>query len=180
MARTVGPLKFASALANVIVANKLEERADIQSFDFRTLLVIQKKYPVIRTVYLFGDSPIYPNDPTNPNSNDGTNLQDENGTNTPWLAGLFWPYRVTQLDHPFRAQRSGGFEGMALSLDRKTLLPLLEKPLVEGELNTLLIHPFDLTTKSYIGTQYKYLLDPRGRAIGDFIMYTKTAPHHRT
>jgi glycerophosphoryl diester phosphodiesterase len=62
---------------------------------------------------------------------------------------------------------------MALSLDRKTLLPLLEKPLVESELNTLLIHPFDLTTKNYTGTQYKYLLDPRGRAIGDFIMYSK-------
>ncbi|MDQ3960752.1 MAG: esterase-like activity of phytase family protein, partial [Pseudomonadota bacterium] len=95
--RTVGPLKFASALANMIVANKLEERADIQSFDFRTLLVVQKKYPAIRTVYLFGDFPIYPNDPTNPNSDNGTNLQDENGTNTPWLAGLFWPYRVTQI-----------------------------------------------------------------------------------
>ena len=171
--RTVGPLKFASALANMIVANKLEERADIQSFDFRTLLVVQKKYPAIRTVYLFGDFPIYPNDPTNSNSYNGTNLQDENGTNTPWLAGLFWPYRVTQIDHPFLAQRSGGFEGMALSLDRTTLLPLLEKPLVEGELNTLLIRPFDLTTKSYTGTQYKYLLDPHGRAIGDFIMYSK-------
>ena len=50
-----------------------------------------------------------------PGSDDGTNLQDEDGENTPWLAGMFWPYRSTALSNPFRAQRSGGFEGMALT-----------------------------------------------------------------
>ena len=112
--RTVDPATFAKALADVIVANGMEERADIQSFDFRSLLVVQEKYPAIRTVYLFGDSPLYA-DPLIPGSGDGTNLQDEHGANTPWLAGMFWPYRSTKLDNPFRAQRSGGFEGMALT-----------------------------------------------------------------
>ena len=102
-ARTIPPTPFARTVANVIVKNKKQERADIQSFDFRTLLVVQEEYPTIRTVYLFGDFPIYPNDPSNPNSDEGTNLQDENGNNTPWLAGLLWPYRVTRLDHPFRS-----------------------------------------------------------------------------
>jgi len=174
-ARTIPPTPFARAVANVIKKNNLEERADVQSFDFRTLLVVQEEYPTIRTVYLFGDFPIYPNDPTNPNSDDGTNLQDENGANTPWLAGLFWPYRVTRLDHPFRAQRSGGFEGMALTHDGSKLLPLLEKPLAGGEPKTLLIHEFNLATRSYTtGKRYKYPLETRGVSIGDFIMFDAT------
>jgi hypothetical protein len=98
---------------------------DIQSFDFRSLLVVQEQFPQVRPVYLFGDFPIFA-DSAIPGSDDGTNLQDEHGHNTPWLAGLFWPYRVTTLDHPFRSQRSGGFEGMALSQDGSRLLPLLE------------------------------------------------------
>ena len=170
--RTIEPWPFAQAVATVIKNNSLESRADIQSFDFRTLLIVQEQYPEIRTVYLFGDFPIYANN-TIPGSDDGTNLQGQNRANTPWLAGLYWPYRVTALDHPFRAQRSGGFEGMALSHDKTRLLPLLEKPLIEGEPNTLLIHEFDLSTKRYTGKRYKYILNERGKAIGDFIMFSK-------
>lgn len=168
--RNVEPKTFANALAEVIVDNNMEERADIQSFDFRTLLVVQEKYPEIRTVYLFGDFPIY-DDVLIPGSNDGTNLQDEHGENTPWLAGMFWPYRVTTLANPFRAQRSGGFEGMALTADKKKLLPLLELPLVGGEPKSLLIHEFDLRSRKYTGKRYKYILEPRGTNIGDFIMF---------
>jgi glycerophosphoryl diester phosphodiesterase len=170
--RTIGPKTFARTVASTITANELEERADIQSFDFRTLLEVQKRFPEIRTVYLFGDFPIF-DDPSLPGSDDGTNLQDEKGRNTPWLAGLFWPYRVTALDHPFRSQTSGGFEGMALSSDRRKLLPLLERPLTGGEANTLLIHEFDLARRKYTGGRYKYALDPRGTNIGDFIMFTQ-------
>lgn len=108
---------------------------------------------------------------TDPGSDDGTNLQDEKGNNTPWFAELFWPYRVTTLDHPFRSQRSGGFEGMALSQDGNTLLPLLEKPLMGGEAQTLLIHEFDIASRSYTGTRFKYMLDPHGTAIGDFQLF---------
>ena len=46
---------------------------------------------------------------------------------------MFWPYRVTTLANPFRAQRRGGFEGMAFTQDKKKLLPLLELPMAGGE-----------------------------------------------
>jgi glycerophosphoryl diester phosphodiesterase len=170
--RTIGPNSFARAVARVIETNDLEERADIQSFDFRTLLEVQRRFRDIRTVYLFGDFPIFA-DPSIPGSDDGTNLQDENGRNTPWLAGMFWPYRVTALDHPFRSMRSGGFEGMALSHNGRKLLPLLELPLVGGEERTLLIHEFDLASRRYTGERFKYVLNERGTNIGDFIMFDR-------
>ncbi len=167
---TINPEPFARAVARVIQANNLEDRADIQSFDFRTLLEVQRRFPYIRTVYLFGDFPLFDN-PTVEGSDDGTNLQDEHGRNTPWLAGLYWPYRQTGLDHPFRAQRSGGFEGMALSRNGRTLYPLLEKPLVGDDAKTLLIHEFDLRRGRYTGESFNYRLNDRGTAIGDFILY---------
>ena len=168
--RTVDPETFTRAVARVIIKNGMLDRADIQSFDFRTLLIVQQKFPQIRTVYLFGDFPVFAN-PNVPGSDDGTNLQDEDGENTPWLAGMFWPYRSTALSNPFRAQRSGGFEGMALSKDRKKLLPLLEQPLTGSDPKTLLIHEFDIESREYTGQRYLYPLDSRGTNIGDFIMY---------
>jgi len=90
---------------------------------------------------LFGDFPIY-DDPSIAGSDDGTNLQPEDEESSPWLAGLFWPYRITTLTHSFRAQRSGGFEGIAITPDRRKLFPLREKPLVDGGQGMLLIHEF--------------------------------------
>lgn len=165
--RTVNPEDFTKAVAEVIIANNLQDRADIQSFDFRTLLEAHKSYPSIRTVCLFGD---FPKAGT---AGDGTNLQDQNGENTPWLAGLYWPYRSTALNNPFKVPSSGGFEGMALTSDKKTLLPLLEKPLVGSANNNLLIHEFDLASKSYTGTTFEYPLSDEASAIGDFIMFSK-------
>jgi glycerophosphoryl diester phosphodiesterase len=169
--RSIGPIPFADALARVIMANGMEARADIQSFDFRTLIRVQEKFPAIRTVYLFGDFPIF----NGPDTDDGTNLQDEAGNNTPWLAGMFWPYRDTMLDYPARAKRSGGFEGMALTPDKQTLIPLLELPLAtldgSAEPKELLMSEFNLATKTYTGTQYKYPLDAMGANIGDFILH---------
>lgn len=167
---TINPEPFARAVARVIQANNLEDRADIQSFDFRTLLEVQRRFPYIRTIYLFGDFPLFAN-PTVEGSDDSTNLQDERGRNTPWLAGLYWPYRVTALDHPFRSQRSGGFEGMALSRNGRYLYPLLEKPLIGGDARALLIHEFDVRQGRYTGDSFKYRLNDRGTAIGDFILY---------
>ncbi len=168
--RTIAPAPFAEAVAKVIKNEGLIPRADIQSFDFRTLLHVHKTFPTIRTVFLFGDFPIFAN-PAIPGSDDGTNLQDENGANTPWLAGLTWPYRITQLNAPFRAERSGGFEGMAIDPKGRTLYPLLERPLVGGEANTLLIHAFDIQRRLYTGDIFRYPLDARGTNIGDFILY---------
>ncbi|WP_455288594.1 esterase-like activity of phytase family protein [Cupriavidus necator] len=169
--RTVGAEQMADTLAGVITAASMAQRADIQSFDFRTLLRVQEKFPAIRTVYLFGDFPIY-GDPAN--SDDGTNMQDEAGANTPWMAGLYWPYRATVMSNPFRAKRSGGFEGMAISPDGKKLYPLLELPLTGHDGKTLLISEFDIASRKYTGVQYKYRLDDKGTNIGDFILFNAT------
>jgi glycerophosphoryl diester phosphodiesterase len=171
--RTIGPKRFARTVAGIITDNHLADRADIQSFDFRTLLEVQERFPAIRTVYLFGDFPKFA-DPAIAGSDDGTNLQPQGGTNTPWLAGLFWPYLQTVQQNPFRAARSGGFEGMALTTDGKKLIPLLELPLVGGAARTLVMSEFDLASKHYTGTRWTYPLDARGTNIGDFIMTGRT------
>jgi glycerophosphoryl diester phosphodiesterase len=141
--RTFGPAAFVQAIAGRIASNGLAQRADVQSFDFRTLLGVQRHFPAIRTVCLFGDFPIY-DDPNVPGSDDGTNLQTENGQNTPWLAGLYWPYRQTRAHVPPRVPRSGGFEGMAMSPNGRKLYPLLEGVLTGGTPRTLRIHEFDI------------------------------------
>jgi glycerophosphoryl diester phosphodiesterase len=168
--RTLGPDAFVRAVGGAITANGLAERADVQSFDFRTLLGVHERFPQIRTVCLFGDFPIFA-DPSIEGSDDGTNLQDENGENTPWLAGLPWPYRVTAQAQPFRARQSGGFEGMAISPDRRTLFPLLELPLVGDPAGVLRIHAFDIRTCRYTGRRFAYPLDARGTNIGDFVLF---------
>ena len=164
--RTVAPEPFAQAVANVIVSYGLTDRADIQSFDFSTLLVVHEQYPEIGTVCLFGDFPKVGD------QGDGTNLQDINGENTPWLAGLYWPYRVTEATYPRLAQGSGGFEGMAYDSWKNRLLPMLERPLVGREHDGLLVTEFDLTTKSYTDVNYYYPLNTRGTAIGDYVMFS--------
>lgn len=158
--RTLEPQAFVDATAGLISENALDDRADVQSFDWRSLLLIHEQFPTIRTVFLFGDFPQVGE------QGDGTNLQDESGANTPWLAGLHWPYRVTSLSEPFEVPGSGGFEGMAYNSATNKLYPLLEKPLV-GEDGFLRVFMFDPATSSYVDVHWLYPLDERGTAIGD-------------
>jgi glycerophosphoryl diester phosphodiesterase len=51
---TVGPQAFVDALCGAIVTNNMESRAEVQSFDFRTLLLVQEQHPKIPTYYLTG------------------------------------------------------------------------------------------------------------------------------
>lgn len=164
--RTVDAETFTNVVAQTIIANNLQERCDIQSFDFRTLLHAQNNYPAIRTVCLFGDFPKVGD------KGDGTNLQDQNGENTPWLAGLKWPYRVTQESYPFKVKQSGGFEGMAISPSKDKLFPLLEKPLAGSEKKELLISEFDINNKYYSTKKLYYPINERASAIGDFILFS--------
>ena len=172
-ARTRGPDVFVAALAGVIEENHLEQRADIQSFDWRTLIGVQEKHPAIRTVYLFGDFAKF-TDTTLPDSDDGTNLQPQGGDNTPWLAGLVWPYRDTALSTPFRAKQSGGLEGMALTPDKRYLRPLLEQPLTGDDPKTLRILEYDLKKHRFTARHDTYALEQRGTNIGDFVMFSAT------
>jgi glycerophosphoryl diester phosphodiesterase len=169
-ALTFSPQVFTRAVGGAIVRANLAARADLQSFDFRTLLLAQELFPQIRTVYLFGDFPTFA-DPSSPGSDDGTNLQPE-GSNTPWLAGLSWPYRSTAVSNPIRVRRSGGFEGMALSTDGTRLYPLVEAPLAGEDPKTLRIYELDLASRTFRGVRAIYRLEDRGTNIGDFTMFS--------
>lgn len=68
-------------------------------------------------------------------------------------------------------QRSGGFEGMAISPDGKYLYPLLEKPLVNDATGQLLISQFDLQKKAYTGQYYWFALNSKATNIGDFQLF---------
>ncbi len=48
-----GPEEFVEMIISLIKEKKIEERVIIQSFDIRTLQYLHKKYPAIRTAYLF-------------------------------------------------------------------------------------------------------------------------------
>ncbi len=49
---TVTPQVFVDTLAGVITKEHMEDRASIQSFDFRTLQLVEEQYPKIQTFYL--------------------------------------------------------------------------------------------------------------------------------
>ncbi|QNI36874.1 glycerophosphodiester phosphodiesterase family protein [Edaphobacter albus] len=62
---TVGPQAFVDALCGAIEQNKMVSRAEVQSFDFRTLWLIAEQHPKIPTYYLTGSmkllsSPLVP------------------------------------------------------------------------------------------------------------------------
>ena len=54
--QTKPPQAFVDALAGAIVKEHMEGRAAIQSFDFRTLQLVEEQYPKIQTFYLTEDS----------------------------------------------------------------------------------------------------------------------------
>ena len=60
-ARTVTPDAFAKALIFIIKNNGLQHRATIQSFDWRTLVVVQRDAPEIATAYLSAQQPFMDN-----------------------------------------------------------------------------------------------------------------------
>jgi glycerophosphoryl diester phosphodiesterase len=165
--RTIAPLPFTRAVAGAITAAGMQDRADVQSFDLSTLRIVHREFSDIPTVALFGDYPRFA-DPAIAGSDDGTNLQPQ-GTeaSSRWLAGMSWPYRSTAQDTPFRAQSSGGFEGMAITPDGRTLVPLLEKPLV-GDTGVLQAFAFDVRSQAYTGDRWTYPLDARGVSVADF------------
>ena len=49
---TVGPQVFVDTLCGAIKRNHMEARSDVQSFDFRTLILVEEQYPNIPTYYL--------------------------------------------------------------------------------------------------------------------------------
>ncbi|WP_376087464.1 esterase-like activity of phytase family protein [Roseomonas sp. CCTCC AB2023176] len=76
---------------------------------------------------------------------------------------------------PFRARRSGGYEGMALSPDGRTLYALLEQPLYapnsdQPEGAFLRILEFSTERGAWTGRSLRFRLSQGATAIGDFNM----------
>ena len=55
---TVSPQLFVDTLCEAVVRAGMQSRSDIQSFDFRTLILVEEQHPDIRTVYLTQDATI--------------------------------------------------------------------------------------------------------------------------
>lgn len=51
---TVEPQVFVDVLCGAITRNHMEDRAEVQSFDFRTLQLVEEQFPKIPTYYLTG------------------------------------------------------------------------------------------------------------------------------
>jgi glycerophosphoryl diester phosphodiesterase len=49
---TVGPQAFVNALCGAIVKHRMESRVEVQSFDFRTLILVEEQHPQVPTYYL--------------------------------------------------------------------------------------------------------------------------------
>lgn len=52
---TVAPQAFVDALTRAILTHHMEARSEIQSFDFRTLVLVEEQHPQIPTYYLVED-----------------------------------------------------------------------------------------------------------------------------
>jgi glycerophosphoryl diester phosphodiesterase/arylsulfatase A-like enzyme len=141
--RTIAPERFARAIAEVIMRNGAADRADIQSFDFRTLLTVQAEFPAISTVYLFGDFPRY-SDVSISGSEDGGNLQDENRKPSPWLAGAPWRYRSTR-----HSVVPWGFEEVKLGDDKNSLTLILTTVAEGAKSPRKVLYRFDLSTRRF-------------------------------
>ena len=148
--RTVDPETFARAVARVIIKNGMLDRADIQSFDFRTLLIVQQKFPrsgrcISSAIFRFLPIRIS-------GSDDGTNLQDEDGENTPWLAGMFWPYRSTALSNSIPRSEKRRVRRHGIDQRPKEIAPAARATLTGSDPKTLLIHEFDIESRSIPGS----------------------------
>ena len=59
---TVGPQLFVDTLVGAIKREGMESRSEIQSFDFRTLLLVEEQHPEIPTYYLTEDPKLFSTD----------------------------------------------------------------------------------------------------------------------
>lgn len=57
---TYEPQAFVDALMSTVKKNDMEKRIQVQSFDFRTLRLVEEQYPQIQTHYLPGNTKLYP------------------------------------------------------------------------------------------------------------------------
>jgi glycerophosphoryl diester phosphodiesterase len=138
------PAVLARSVARAVSAADAGPRVTLQSFDWRALTTAHVEAPWLATAALFEDDSALVPDSTR--------------------AGLGWP----QDDLPPVVPRSGGFENLALAADGRTLVAMLEKPIdASGE---CLAFAFDLDSRRFTGLAFRYPLDARATAVGDFTL----------
>lgn len=151
---TPAPDAFARTLGMTVVAAGLADRTTIQSFDYRPLLTVQREFPRLGTAFLLEDALPFA----------------MRATGQPTTSAPHWPWRVTGLNHPMRARRSGGFESLGMEPGGRFLYPILEKPLVGSRPDRLLIAEFDTRTRRYTGRRWWYPWDAGASSVADFTM----------
>lgn len=145
---------FARVVARAVEAAGMVERTTVQSFDFRTLIAMQREFPRFATAFLLEDALPF-----------GMRGPGEPVTKMP-----HWPWRVTAATRPMRAKRSGGFEALAMAPDGRHLYAMMEKPLVGERTNRLLVSEFDARAKRYTGKRWWYPWDEGALSVADFVM----------
>ena len=89
------------------------------------------------------------------------------------LPGVQSPQNPFLGGQPHNLPRSKGFEGMAITPDGKTLLPMLEGALTtDPNQRRLIISEFNISGGAYTGRQWFYRLDSAANAIGDLTAVT--------
>jgi len=83
------------------------------------------------------------------------------------LPGVFAPENPFRGATPANLPSSGGFEGMAMAPNGKTLYPMLEKAVTGDPADLRRINEFDVASERYTGRTWWYRLDPGSVSIGD-------------
>jgi hypothetical protein len=83
------------------------------------------------------------------------------------LPGVQAPENPFRGSTPANLASSGGFEGMAMSVDGRTLYPMLEKAVTGDDPQLRRINEFDPQARQYTGRIWWYRLDPVAVSIGD-------------
>jgi len=74
--QTIGPEAFVDALLRAIASEKMLHRVAIESFDWRTLKIVQRDYPNVPTVYLSAQQKFF------------DNIRADDHASSAWTAGL--------------------------------------------------------------------------------------------
>ncbi|MBL92506.1 MAG: hypothetical protein CMH56_11945 [Myxococcales bacterium] len=166
--RSANAAHYALSVGWLLRAFQMEDRARLQSFDFNTLLEVQRYFPEIQTVYLFGDSPLIEGSNA-ASGNPGVNLQSNSESENPFLAGLSWPYRQSWSKQKIRIRKRGGISGLAFDANQNRLVAILEKPLQNEKESKVKILSFNLSSKKWSDTVFDYSLSATGKAVDDWV-----------
>ncbi len=154
---TLAPEPFTQSVGRAAIDAGVARRTSLQSFDYRALLAAQDAFSEMQPVFLFGE-PLP-------------------ATGSPVLAGVPWPRAVSpgsSVAHATRAAHSGGFEGLGISTDGRTLYPMLEQALGGDDPKLLPIYEFDIASKRFTRRRAYYRLSPEATSASELVFVAPT------